>query len=501
MLLFLLDHFNATCPGRLAALEKITFRASACAMVSFLVALALGPRLIVWLRGRFREPIKGDSPHLVELQKPKQATPTMGGLFLVAGLIGGLLLFGDLGNVYVQVAVLVTLGLALVGLIDDLTKLFGTSNGITARSKLLGQLAVATLAAILLWRHHATLPGGLELRVPFLPDFSLSLGLGFIPLAVMVIVGWSNAVNLTDGLDGLAGGCLVFATGAMAVVAYVSGHAELASYLGVPRCPGGGELTVLAGAMLGGLMGFLWFNCHPAQVFMGDTGSLPLGGLLGLLAVATRQELLLVVVGGVFVVEVASVILQVGYFKWRKRRIFRCAPLHHHFQFLGWPETRIVVRFWIAAGLCAILGLVSLKLNIHDHPAPSTGRAADVSLASRGRPLPGINTANTSRGVALPSRSAALPALGAGLLTPPRDRPTVSQTPPLRELRTGESTSGKPARFSSDEAGLHGEERGSSQRPFSAVETLPGGFGVPRNLAAARQRRQVRPTRARTPPR
>lgn len=385
MLLFLLDHFNAVCAHRLAALEKITFRASACAMVSFLLALLLGPRLIAWLRLRFREPIKGDSPHLVELQKVKQATPTMGGLFLVAGLIGGVLLFGDLANVYVQAAVLVVVGLALVGLADDLTKLFGASNGIPARSKLLGQLAVATLAAILLWRHQATLPGGLELHLPFLPN--LSLGLAFLPLAILVIVGASNAVNLTDGLDGLAGGCLVFATGAMAVVTYVSGHAELAAYLGVPRVPGAGELTVLAGAMIGGLMGFLWFNCHPAQVFMGDTGSLPLGGLLGLLAVATRQELLLVIVGGVFVAEAASVILQVGYYKWRKRRIFRCAPLHHHFQFLGWPETRIVVRFWIAAALCAILGLVSLKLNIHDQPTLVRKPLDDTSISLQPRDL------------------------------------------------------------------------------------------------------------------
>lgn len=385
MLLFLLDHFNAVWAHRLAALEKITFRASACAMVSFLLALLLGPRLIAWLRLRFREPIKGDSTHLVELQKVKQATPTMGGLFLVAGLIGGVLLFGDLGNVYVQAAVLVVVGLALVGLVDDLTKLFGASNGISARSKLLGQLAVAALAAILLWRHQAALPGGLELHLPFLPN--VSLGLAFLPLAIVVIVGASNAVNLTDGLDGLAGGCLVFATGAMAVVTYVSGHAELAAYLGVPRVSGAGELTVLAGAMIGGLMGFLWFNCHPAQVFMGDTGSLPLGGLLGLLAVATRQELLLVIVGGVFVAEAASVILQVGYYKWRKRRIFRCAPLHHHFQFLGWPETRIVVRFWIAAALCAILGLVSLKLNIHDQPALGRKPPDDTSISLQPRDL------------------------------------------------------------------------------------------------------------------
>ena len=179
---------------------------------------------------------------------------------------------------------------------------------------------------------------------------------------MLVIVGASNAVNLTDGLDGLAGGCLLTATAAMTALVYAAGHAEWAAYLGVPRIPHAGEMTVLAGGMIGGVLGFLWFNCHPAQVFMGNTGALPLGGLLGVLAVVARQELLLVVVGGVFVAEAASVILQVGYYKWRRQRLLRCAPLHHHFQFLGWAENKIVVRFWIAAALCALLGTASLKL-------------------------------------------------------------------------------------------------------------------------------------------
>ena len=190
-------------------------------------------------------------------------------------------------------------------------------------------------------------------------------------LATVVMVASSNAVNLADGLDGLAGGCLIFATAAMALVAYGSGHAEWAAYLGLARIPGSGEMTVLAAAMIGALLGFLWFNCHPAQVFMGDTGSLPLGGLLGLLAVVARQELLLVVVAGVFVVEAASVIVQVGWYRWRRRRVLLCAPLHHHFQFLGWPETRIVTRFWIASALCAGLGLAILKLGVKDQQAPA----------------------------------------------------------------------------------------------------------------------------------
>jgi phospho-N-acetylmuramoyl-pentapeptide-transferase len=364
---------------QLTAFDKITFRGSMAAMVSFVLAVMLGPRLIAWLAARFREPIKGDSARLCELQQAKQATPTMGGLFLVAGLVVGVLAFGDLTNRYLLAALVLTLGLAAVGAVDDLVKLFGTKNGISARSKLLGQVIVTLAAALILYGQLAGVPGGLLFHVP-LVNVSFHLGLWFIPWAVVVMVGASNAVNLTDGLDGLAGGCLIFATAAMALLAYASGHAELASYLQLPRIPGAGELAVLAGATIGGVLGFLWFNCHPAQVFMGDTGSLPLGGLLGLVAVATRQELLLVVIGGVFVAEALSVILQVGYYKWRKRRIFRCAPLHHHFQFQGWPETRIVVRFWIASALCALIGLAIVKLGIDDRLATENGPRSDTAV-------------------------------------------------------------------------------------------------------------------------
>ena len=382
MFLWLLDHLARAWPsafgaGRLAAMEKITFRASLAAVAAFALALALGPRLIGWLRARFPEPIKSDSPGIRQLHAAKQATPTMGGLFLVAGLVAGVLALGDLSNRYLQTALVVVVGLAAVGALDDLTKLRARSNGISARSKLLGQLVVAGAAAVLVYRHHLGVADGLALRLPWI-ETSFPLGVWFVPLAVIVIVGSSNAVNLTDGLDGLAGGCLIFAGGAMALVAYASGHAELAEYLSLPRLPGVGEMTIVGGALIGGVLGFLWFNCHPAQVFMGDTGSLPLGGLLGLLAVVTRQELLLLVIGGVFVAEAASVLLQVGYYKCRRRRIFLCAPLHHHFQFLGWPEGRIVVRFWIAAAVCAILGLAALKLGAaDDRPLP---RASDTAL-------------------------------------------------------------------------------------------------------------------------
>jgi len=373
MLPWLLDQLARVGPDvPLAGLGKITLRAALAAVVSFLLAMLLGPRLIAWLRRRFREPIKSDSPELQRLHRHKQSTPTMGGLFIVAGLLAAALCFGDLGNGHLLVALLVTAGLALLGAVDDLKKLRGTGKGISARAKLAGQLAVALVAAVLLFDQLSTAPDGLLLRVP-LAGWEIPLGFWFVPWAVLVIVGSSNAVNLTDGLDGLAGGCLLFAVGATTALCYAAGHAEWATYLGVARVPGAGEVTVLAGAALGALLGFLWFNCHPAQVFMGDTGALPLGGLLGVFALIARQELLLVLIGGVFVVEALSVILQVGYFRWRRRRIFRCAPLHHHFQLAGWPESRIVVRFWIAAALCALVGLASLKVRVHEQP----GRKGD----------------------------------------------------------------------------------------------------------------------------
>ncbi|MGA2031086.1 MAG: phospho-N-acetylmuramoyl-pentapeptide-transferase [Thermoguttaceae bacterium] len=366
MLLWLLDRLALARPelaggGLLAGLGKITLRASLAALVSFLLAVLLGPRLIAWLRSRFREPIKSDSAELCRLHRDKQATPTMGGLFIVGGLTASTILLADLGNRYVLLALLAAGGLALLGAVDDLAKIFGKARGLSVRTKLIGQLAVAVPVAVGLYRCHAASSGGLAPPPPLTPP-GLSLGLWFIPMAVLVIVGSSNAVNLADGLDGLAGGCLIFATAAMTLAAYAAGHAPWAAYLHCPHISGSGEMTVLAGGMIGGLAGFLWFNCHPAQVFMGNTGALPLGGLLAVLALVARQELLLVLVGGVFVAEALSVILQVLFYKWRRRRIFLCAPLHHHFQFQGWPENKIVVRFWIAAALCALLGMASLKL-------------------------------------------------------------------------------------------------------------------------------------------
>ena len=363
----LLWFFQHAAVSLLPGLGKITARAALAALAAFLLAVLLGPRSIAWLARRFREPIKSDSPEIRRMHEGKQATPTMGGLFIIAGLAGSMLLAGDLANRYLLLGLGVAAGLTLLGAIDDLVKLRSNRPGISARGKLAGQVLVAAAAAIVLYWDHARLPDGLALPPPLgIPTGSL--GIWFVPLAIVVIVGASNAVNLTDGLDGLAGGCMLFATAAMLVVAYAAGHAQWAAYLHVPHIAGCGELAVLAAGMIGAIVGFLWFNCHPAQVFMGDTGSLPLGGLLGYMAVVARQELLLVLIGGVFVAEAASVILQVGWYKWRRRRIFRCAPLHHHFQFQGWPESKIVVRFWIAAALCALLGTACLRLNVIEKP-------------------------------------------------------------------------------------------------------------------------------------
>ncbi len=367
MFLFGIDRLLAGWPslGDLHGLEKITLRASLAALASFVLALACGPRLIAWLKTRFREPIKSASADVARLHQSKQATPTMGGIFIIAGLVASTLVFGDWSNPYLPIALVLAVALGVLGAYDDLLKLTTATRGLAAGKKLLAQSAIALVAALLVYRVHANLERGLELTLPFVGG-GIDLGWLFVPLSTLVIVGASNAVNLADGLDGLAGGCLVCATAAVALVVYASGHAQWAPYLGIPHIAGAGETVILAAGMVGGLLGFLWFNCHPASVFMGDTGSLPLGGLLGLLAVIARQELLLVAIGGVFVVEAASVIAQVAWFRWQNKRVFLCAPLHHHFQLKGWPEDKIVVRFWIAAVLCAIAGLAGLKLHAHD---------------------------------------------------------------------------------------------------------------------------------------
>ncbi len=357
MLLWILEHFanleSAT------VLVRCTFRAAGAAAVGFLLTVLLGPRWIAWLRQRFREPLDTRSPRLAKLHQTKQQTPTMGGLFIVGGLLLSSLVWADLRNPYVAVTLATVAALGILGAVDDLTKLARGGPGLAARAKLAFQTIIALAAGLWLYQIHQAVPDGLMLQLPIVGAIG-DLGFWYVPLAIVFIVGFANAVNLTDGLDGLAAGCTLLSLMTMAVAAYFGGQLVISSHAFVPGVHHSGEMLVIAAAAIGGVLGFLWFNCYPAHVFMGDTGSQPLGGLLAMMALCTRHELLLLVAGGVFVVEAGSVVLQVGSFRLRKKRVLRCAPLHHHFQFGGWSETQIVVRFWIAAAVCASLGLATL---------------------------------------------------------------------------------------------------------------------------------------------
>jgi phospho-N-acetylmuramoyl-pentapeptide-transferase len=366
MLIWLLQHFGAFGQGlesHTAGDSRIylTARTALASVTSFLLAVMLGPIAIRWLKGRFRERIASDSQRLNEIQASKNSTPTMGGLFILGAVLCSVLLWGDLASRYVQLGILVAVGFGALGAVDDWIKLSTLANGLTPRQKLLGQILLATFVSLGLYFHHHEKLHGLDLVWPF-GEAAIPLGAAFIVWSAFVIVSMSNAVNLTDGLDGLAGGCMIFSGTAFVALTYLAGHKVMADYLRIPYLPGAGELTIVMGATVGAVLGFLWFNCYPAQVFMGDTGSLPLGGLIALAALVTRQEALLLVVGGVFVVETVSVVVQVAWFRMTRTRILACSPLHNHFLFRGQHEMKIVVRFWIGAALLAIIGIASLKI-------------------------------------------------------------------------------------------------------------------------------------------
>lgn len=369
MILELLRFFPGTSLENL--FQYLTFRAALAAVVSFLVAIAAGPSVIGWLRARKigEQTGKTDSQKLAELHAGKAGTPTMGGVLIILSLFVAVGLFGDWRNSYVVLAMCGTLALTGVGFLDDWIKLNRIKEaGLSARGKFALQIMVcaALSYSIFLIAPREVGVSPYLLRLPFLKDEWIDLsfwgGTPYVMFAALVMVGCSNAVNLTDGLDGLATGCAVMATLAMTVLIYVTSRFDFAEYLLLPHVPQASELTIVGSALTGACLGFLWFNAHPAEVFMGDTGSLPIGGLLGFLAVVSRSELVLPIVGGVFVVEALSVILQVGSFKLRGKRIFRIAPLHHHFQFGGWHEVKVVTRFWIVGAICAIVGLATLKV-------------------------------------------------------------------------------------------------------------------------------------------
>ncbi len=340
---------------------NVTARAALAALTSFLAAVLLGPLAIRWLKSRFCERIDSASETLNQLHAAKQGTPTMGGLFIVAAIVTSSLIWADLTNSFVQLALVVTISFLILGATDDWIKLSTKKRGLTVKQKFCIQFLIGLATSVWLYQILRNVPNGLEISWP-VGSLSLNLGLLMIPWAAFVMVATSNGVNLTDGLDGLATGCSICTGAAFVAVAYLAGHYNLATYLSIPFISGAGEFCIVMAAMVGALLGFLWFNCHPAQVFMGDAGSLPLGALLALAALITRQEVLLVVAGGIFVVETVSVIAQVTSRRLTGRRILACSPLHNHFVFRGVHEIKIVTRFWICSSLLAILGLAILKL-------------------------------------------------------------------------------------------------------------------------------------------
>ncbi|MEF2552699.1 phospho-N-acetylmuramoyl-pentapeptide-transferase [Aurantimonas sp. A2-1-M11] len=339
----------------------ITFRTGAAMITGFLVVFLFGPVVIANLRVRQGrgQPIRADGP---QTHFKKAGTPTMGGLMILTGFLVATLLWADLRNLYVWTVLLVTLGFGAIGFYDDYLKVTKQSDkGFSGKMRLALEFLIAGVAAVLII-YAGTGDFASSLAFPFVKEILLNLGWFYVGFAAFVIVGAANAVNLTDGLDGLAIVPIMIAAGAFGLIAYVAGNVNFANYLQIHYVAGTGELAPICGAVIGAGLGFLWFNAPPAAIFMGDTGSLALGGLTGTVAVATKHEIVLAIIGGLFVIEALSVIIQVGWFKMTGRRVFLMAPIHHHFEKLGWTESQVVVRFWIIAFMLAFVGLSTLKL-------------------------------------------------------------------------------------------------------------------------------------------
>ncbi|HXV78219.1 MAG TPA: phospho-N-acetylmuramoyl-pentapeptide-transferase [Candidatus Polarisedimenticolaceae bacterium] len=347
--------------GAFNVFRYITFRTAMAAMTALVVSLLLGPSLIARLRhSQIGQAIREEGP---SSHQAKAGTPTMGGLMIIIAAVLPTVLWADLTNVFVWIAIVATLAFGTIGFIDDYLKVSRRRNlGLRASTKFSLQTIVAlALGAGLVWLAREG-QFSTALSVPFFKNLNPDLGYAYPLFVVLVITGAANAVNLTDGLDGLAIGSLLVAWVTFVLLTYAAGNAIVADYLGIPNVKGTGELTVFCGAVVGASLGFLWFNCHPAEVFMGDVGSMAMGGALGTVALMIHQEVLLILVGGLFVIEAASVILQVGSFKLRGKRIFRMSPLHHHFELIGWSESKVVIRFWIMAIIFGLLSLATLKL-------------------------------------------------------------------------------------------------------------------------------------------
>jgi phospho-N-acetylmuramoyl-pentapeptide-transferase len=338
----------------------ITFRTALAVITGMLISLVIGPAIIRRLREiSITQQIRDDGP---QTHLRKSGTPTMGGIIIIISMLVTLLFWGDLSNRYMWIMIISMLGYGGIGLLDDYLKVIRKNpKGLRACYKFGAQIAIALMIGLVLYSNPND-PHKSELIVPFFKRWFFDIGWFYIPFSILVIVGSSNAVNLTDGIDGLAIGLVGIAALANMLLVYISGNAKFSQYLGVYFLPGTGELTVFCGALLGAALGFLWFNAYPADVFMGDVGSLSLGGSLGTLAVITKHEIVLAVVGGIFVIETFSVIAQVASFRLTGKRIFRMAPIHHHFELMGWPESKVIVRFWIVGIMLALLSLATLKL-------------------------------------------------------------------------------------------------------------------------------------------
>jgi len=359
MLLYLFEYLAQFDMG-FGVFKYLTLRAICGALTALVISFVVGPTMIRRLSNKnIGQSVRDDGP---ESHLEKAGTPTMGGTLILVSIAASTLLWSDLTNRYVWVALLVTLTFGVVGFIDDYKKVkLGNSDGLSARAKYLWQSIIALTAALFLF-NSAEVPAETQFIVPFFKEVMLDMGWTYVVLTYFVIVGTSNAVNLTDGLDGLAILPTVMVAGAFAIFAYLTGHVKFAEYLAIPYIPLAGELIVFCAALVGAGLGFLWFNAYPAMVFMGDVGALALGAALGIVAVLVRQEVVLVIMGGVFVMETVSVIVQVASFKLRGKRVFRMAPIHHHFELKGWPEPHVIVRFWIITFILVLLGLATLKL-------------------------------------------------------------------------------------------------------------------------------------------
>ena len=359
MLLWLTDQL-AQFYSAFSVFQYLTFRTMVSVVTALGLSLMIGPFVIDRLsRHQIGQPIRGDGP---SSHQDKAGTPTMGGALILIVIIATTLLWGELSNRYVWTVLLVTLAFGGIGWVDDYRKVRqGNSDGLPARWKYAWQSVFGLATALLLYMT-AELPAETDLIVPFFKAVAIPLGVGFVLVAYLVIVGMSNAVNLTDGLDGLAILPAVMVGAGLGLIAYLAGHIEFASYLQIPYIPEAGELAVFCGALIGAGLGFLWFNAYPAQIIMGDVGALALGAALAVVAVIVRHEIVLLIMGGLFVMETASVVMQVASFRLTGRRIFRMAPIHHHFELKGWPEPRVIVRFWILTLVLVLIGLSTLKL-------------------------------------------------------------------------------------------------------------------------------------------